>query len=90
MPGYICQEGKALCATITMQRVFKCPKCGLVIDRDLNASINLLNYGRVSSTRTHMPVERGSVDDPAVMPYAKKHPLAEAGTQQSLTMVRFG
>ena len=69
-------------------RVFKCPKCGLVIDRDLNASINLLNYGRASSARTYTPVERGSVDDPATKLYAKKHPLAEAGTQQSLTMVR--
>ncbi len=34
-------------------RVFKCPQCGLVVDRDLNASINLLNYSRVSSTRTY-------------------------------------
>ena len=34
-------------------RVFGCPECGLVIDRDLNAAINLLNYGRVSSTRIH-------------------------------------
>lgn len=26
------------------KRVYKCPECGLVIDRDLNASINLANY----------------------------------------------
>ena len=25
-------------------RVFKCPKCGLKLDRDKNASINLANY----------------------------------------------
>jgi len=25
-------------------RVYKCEKCGLVIDRDFNASINLKNY----------------------------------------------
>lgn len=25
-------------------RVYKCKHCGLVIDRDLNASINLANY----------------------------------------------
>ena len=25
-------------------RVYKCDKCGLEIDRDLNASINLMNY----------------------------------------------
>ena len=26
-------------------RVFKCPRCGLVIDRDLNASLNILRLG---------------------------------------------
>jgi len=34
-------------------RIFSCPKCNLKIDRDLNASINLLNYSRVSSTRIY-------------------------------------
>ncbi|SKA89193.1 putative transposase [Caloramator quimbayensis] len=28
------------------ERVFVCDKCGYVIDRDLNASINLKNYGK--------------------------------------------
>lgn len=28
------------------ERIFKCDKCGFVIDRDLNASINLKNYGK--------------------------------------------
>lgn len=27
-------------------RVYSCKKCGLVIDRDLNAAINLNNYGK--------------------------------------------
>lgn len=27
-------------------RTYKCEKCGLIIDRDLNASVNLMNYGR--------------------------------------------
>ena len=31
------------------QRTYKC-SCGLVIDRDLNASINLANYTEVGST----------------------------------------
>ena len=31
-------------------RVFKCNNCSLVIDRDLNASLNLYHYGTVSST----------------------------------------
>ena len=69
-------------------RVYRCPQCGLEIDRDLNAAINLMNYGRVSSTRTHTPVERGNVDDRSLLP--KKHPLVEAGTQQiNLHLVRF-
>ena len=45
--GYINHELKL------SDRIFKCPQCGLVIDRDLNASINLLNYSRVSSARTY-------------------------------------
>ncbi len=34
-------------------RVFKCPQCNFSIDRDLNASINLLNYSRASSAQTY-------------------------------------
>ncbi len=26
-------------------RIFKCPKCGLEIDRDYNAALNILNAG---------------------------------------------
>ena len=32
------------------ERVFVCNECGLEIDRDLNASLNLCHYGTVSST----------------------------------------
>lgn len=28
------------------ERIYRCPDCGLVLDRDLNASINLKNYGK--------------------------------------------
>lgn len=28
------------------QMKYKCEKCGLIIDRDFNASVNLMNYGR--------------------------------------------
>ena len=27
------------------KRMYRCPKCGMVMDRDLNAAINLRNYG---------------------------------------------
>ena len=32
------------------QRVYKCHRCGLVIDRDFNAAVNLMNYGRSYTT----------------------------------------
>ncbi len=59
-------------------RAWVCPKCGIIHDRDINASINLFNVGQELSELT--PVERGSVDDPTAMPYAKKHPLSESGS----------
>jgi transposase len=46
------------------EREYVCEKCGLVIDRDLNAAINLRNYGlkqlrAVSPEVT--PVDRGAL-----------------------------
>jgi len=35
-------------------RIFKCPKCGLIIDRDYNATLNILNAGL---GRPQVPVE---------------------------------
>ena len=56
---------------------------------DAQDQVLLLNYGRVSSTRTYTPVERGSVDDRGTM-LPKKHPLVEAGIyQHNLTTVRY-
>lgn len=37
-------------------RIFKCPKCGIEIDRDLNAAINILTKGLISN---NIPLERG-------------------------------
>ena len=59
-------------------RVWTCPQCGMTRDRDINASINLFTVGQELSEVT--PAERGSVDDPTAMPYAKKHPLNETGS----------
>lgn len=44
-------------------RVYDCPQCGLLIDRDLNAAINLSRWGRLDPgclltvNRSHAPVE---------------------------------
>jgi putative transposase len=44
-------------------RVYDCPECGLLIDRDLNAAINLSRWGRLDPgclltvNRSHAPVE---------------------------------
>ena len=47
--GYINHE-------LTLEdRVFKCPRCGLVIDRDLNAALNILKRGGWEPAR--QPVE---------------------------------
>lgn len=47
-------------------RVYDCPSCGASLDRDLNAAINLSNWGRLSpgsllrDSRSHAPVEAES------------------------------
>ena len=49
-------------------RVFTCPKCGLVLDRDLNASLNILKRGLDEGLgRPGLPVEGGPL--PRVVPY---------------------
>ena len=40
----ICSNCKMLHQNIGKQKIFKCPNCGYVIDRDENAAINLKNY----------------------------------------------
>ena len=46
-----CSNCGAIKTNLTMSmRIYKCQKCGLIIDRDLNAAINLKKYiGRVTS-----------------------------------------
>ena len=49
-------------------RVFACPKCGLVLERDLNASLNILKRGLDEGLgRPGLPVEGGPL--PRVVPY---------------------
>lgn len=39
-------------------RTYKCPKCGMIIDRDLNAAINILTKGLKDN---NIPLERGKL-----------------------------
>ncbi|EHR78559.1 transposase [Thermococcus litoralis DSM 5473] len=50
------------------ERVFRCPKCGLVMDRDLNASFNILRRGLDEGLgRPGLPVEGRPL--PRVVPF---------------------
>jgi putative transposase len=69
--GYIVEDLKL------SNRWFICPKCGWEADRDLNASINILDVGL---GRSRMPVERKPL--PRVIPYR------EIVTGQVLSMKR--
>ena len=40
------------------KRTFSCDKCGLNLDRDVNAALNI--YSRAGQARTHTPVDRSA------------------------------
>lgn len=45
-------------------RIFECEKCGLKIDRDLNAAINLANYSpTLKHSESYAPRDRSSVNE---------------------------
>ena len=47
------------------QRLFHCPNCGLVIDRDLNASINIARKGMLEfNKRAFLPALKGEASSP--------------------------
>ncbi len=74
------------------ERVYRCPCCGLEMDRDLNAAINLLNLlpkvpvndgePRSGAARPETPVERKAlaVRGGGNLAAVVKPCLAEAGT----------
>lgn len=51
--GYINQDLRL------SNRVWMCPECGTIHDRDENASINIRDFSRAGTARTHTPVESG-------------------------------
>jgi len=63
-----CSRCGAIVELSLSDRVFACPKCGLVLDRDLNASLNILKKGLDEGLgRPGLPVEGGPL--PRVVPY---------------------
>uniref|UniRef100_UPI0011D0EAB3 zinc ribbon domain-containing protein n=1 Tax=Vulcanisaeta moutnovskia TaxID=985052 RepID=UPI0011D0EAB3 len=50
-------------------RVFKCPRCGLIMDRDLNASLNILKHGGLGASPTACGVPPNT---PGVYPGARR------------------
>jgi len=63
------------------ERVYKCEVCHLIIDRDLNAALNLERWPTASSAERHACGEGVRPGRPAV--------LDEAGTEPRSTMCRF-
>jgi putative transposase len=61
------------------ERTFNCEACGLSLDRDLNAAINLANYIPTVSGKS-TPVERKSS---ALEDSSGARSLKEAGTEQT-------
>ena len=57
------------------ERTFRCPKCGLEIDRDINASINILKRARAGLARSN-----AGGDEAPVLEKAKASIVREAGT----------
>jgi predicted RNA-binding Zn-ribbon protein involved in translation (DUF1610 family) len=77
------------------QRVYHCPKCGLILDRDLNAALNLQSEGlgfdpaqfssRCPERNTVMPVETKTathrmVDHFNGLPFVRASLVREAGS----------
>ena len=75
------------------QRVFECPKCDLVIDRDLNAAYNLQSLAELAcvamlcALSTGEPVERSKLP---VRPYGWEKKDRKQGTRSSRGCARAG
>jgi putative transposase len=72
-----------------MDRIFRCPLCGLELDRDMNASLNVANYYFIYQPLID-PVAASSAETlnacgEAVRPAQKRVRLEEAGRTASMT-----
>jgi putative transposase len=77
------------CDLLLSDRVFQCPLCGLIIDRDQNAALNLANYVTIYhpllSSVAESSTETLNACGKAVRPALKQARLVESGSPAPLT-----
>lgn len=61
-------------------RIFKCPKCGLEMDRDVNAAINILKEGILKRARAGLAQSNAGGDEASVSDKADASIVEETGT----------
>ena len=59
-------------------RIFKCPSCGLVLDRDVNASRNIIKYCRLGTNLCGMDSSTQEIEQESVMKREKRRLSSEA------------
>jgi putative transposase len=64
-------------------RTYECQACGLVIDRDLNAAVNLKKYGELEFPCTASSAGR-ACGDSCKTSYVREAAVCEAGTRQKI------
>ena len=68
------------------ERVYRCDACGLVMDRDLNAAVNILVAGSAPETQNahRETVKRGDLSDRATLDSVKCEPSRRSGKPRRL------
>ena len=59
-------------------KLFKCPFCGLVLDRDVNASRNIIKYCRLGTNLCGMDSSTQEIGQESVMKREKRRLSSEA------------
>jgi putative transposase len=67
------------------ERVFECGGCGVVIDRDLNAAINLARLGEPARAGEQSPAGSGPVAGRGAMQKTEPAPAGEAAGREAST-----
>ena len=75
--GYLLTEEESLDVS---ERTFKCPKCNLEIDRDINAAINILKEGILKRARAGLAQSNAGGDEAATSDKADASIVEETGT----------